>query len=89
MVLQGGSGIRIHDWSVGSSLVNLCISAYLLLHSAQALSIQCEDDRQKTVRLLCRHGSQVGQGANENSFGETTEADRPECCKGAVGQAEA
>jgi hypothetical protein len=45
-----------------------------------------KDDRQKTVRILCRHGSQVGEGANENNFGQTTEADRSERCKGTVGE---
>jgi hypothetical protein len=47
------------------------------------------DDRPEAIRILCCHGSQVGQGENENNLGQTTEADRAKCCEGTVGQAEA
>jgi hypothetical protein len=47
------------------------------------------DDRPEVVRILCRDGSQISEGANENNFGQTTEADRTECCEGTMGQTEA
>jgi Resolvase, N terminal domain len=48
-----------------------------------------DDDRPKAIRIFCCHGSQVSEGANENNFCQTTEADCPECCQGTMGQTEA
>ena len=45
-----------------------------------------QDDRPEVVRILCRDGSQVGEGADENSFTQTTKTDSAECGKGAVGK---
>jgi hypothetical protein len=47
------------------------------------------DDRQKAVRILRCNGSQVGEGTNEDNFGQTTEADCSECCESTMGQTEA
>ena len=45
-----------------------------------------QDDRPEVVRILCGHGSQVGESSDENCFTQTTETDRTECGKGAVGK---
>jgi hypothetical protein len=42
--------------------------------------------RQGTVGILCHVGAKVGESKNEVGLGQTTEADREECGKGAVGQ---
>jgi hypothetical protein len=54
--------------------------------NAQRLGIQSGNDRQKTVGIFCRDGSKVGQGPNENSLGQTTEADCKKCGQITVGQ---
>ena len=48
-----------------------------------------DNDRQKAIRILCRDGSQISEGANQNNFGQTTEGDRAESCQGTMGQTEA
>jgi hypothetical protein len=78
-VLRGGlkdgilEGIVVSQGIVVSPFfVNFLIVVLLLIGYAQPLGIECRDDRQETVRILCRHGSQVGEGTNENHFCETT-----------------